>query len=184
MSVLKVLIIDDDPDVLRSVGNYFDRLGHQVIRAATGEEGIQAWRKARPDVSIVDLHLPGIDGLEVLEQLRRDRAVVIMLTGSTEVSAAVEAMRLGAENFLTKPIEMAHLQQAVEKAAEKASLVRETARLRELVRPNWRRRLQRGVAVVVLVLVSLFVGRALGIGGRNQAPLPIPVPVDTVPTVP
>lgn len=99
----RVLFIDDDAAVLRSLGDYFQRLGHEVHRAPSGQEGIAVFDRVNPDVTILDLFMPEMNGIEVLEALRRKGATVVMLTAYGEVESAVEAMRLGAENFLIKP---------------------------------------------------------------------------------
>jgi len=119
-----VLLIDDDADVLRAVGNYFERLGYEVRRELSGEAGLQTWDRFRPDVTVLDLSLPGMDGLQVLEHLRQRDASVILLTGHTDVPTAVKAMQLGAENFLTKPVDLAHLAAAVARIADKVRLKR------------------------------------------------------------
>lgn len=119
-----VLLIDDDADVLRAVGNYFERLGYEVNRELTGEAGIATYERARPDVVILDLSLPGMDGLQVLERLREWDAAVILLTGHSDVPTAVKAMQLGAENFLTKPVDLPHLAAAVARVADKVRLKR------------------------------------------------------------
>src|SRR6266568_946910 len=67
-----VLLIDDDADVLRAVGDYFDRIGYEVGRAETAQAGLEAFDRLRPDVVILDLHLPDVGGLEVLERLRSE----------------------------------------------------------------------------------------------------------------
>lgn len=180
MGSYRILFVDDDPGVLSALGNYFEKLGHEVYRAGTGPEGIRLWREVEPDVTVLDLYMPDMSGMEVLEVLRKQRAMVIMLTGYGDVETAVEAMRLGAENFLTKPIEMSHLVQAVEKAAEKAHLHRENVRLREQLTPSLRRRLIRVGALGVLIAGAIALGALIG-GGQRERPLaPIPVPLDTI----
>src|ERR671932_348972 len=119
-----VLLIDDDVDVLRSIGNYFERLGYEVTRELSGEAGLATFDRLRPEVVILDLGLPGMDGMEVLEHLRQRDASVILLTGQTDVATAVRAMQLGAENFLTKPVDMEHLAAATARVADKARLRR------------------------------------------------------------
>ncbi len=119
-----VLLIDDDADVLRAVGNYFEELGYEVARELTGEAGIATFARYRPEVVILDLHLPGLDGLQVLQRLREHDAAVILLTGDSDVPTAVRAMQLGAENFLTKPVDMAHLAAATARVADKTRLRR------------------------------------------------------------
>ncbi len=119
-----VLLIDDDVDVLRSIGNYFERLGYEVTRELSGEAGLATFDRLRPEVVILDLRLPGMDGLEVLERLRQRDAAVILLTGHSDIETAVRAMQLGAENFLTKPVDMAHLAAATARVADKVRLRR------------------------------------------------------------
>ncbi|MEO8226075.1 MAG: sigma-54 dependent transcriptional regulator [Gemmatimonadota bacterium] len=119
-----VLLIDDDVDVLRSIGNHFERLGYEVTRELSGEAGLATFDRLRPEVVILDLSLPGMDGLETLEHLRQRGAAVILLTGNNDVASAVHAMQLGAENFLTKPVDMAHLVAATARVADKVRLRR------------------------------------------------------------
>ncbi len=119
-----VLLIDDDVDVLRSIGNYFERLGYEVTRELSGEAGLATFDRLRPEVVILDLRLPGMDGLEVLEHLKQRDATVILLTGEGDVATAVRSMQLGAENFLTKPVDMEHLAAATARVADKARLRR------------------------------------------------------------
>ncbi|MDB4905885.1 MAG: hypothetical protein JWO05_669 [Gemmatimonadetes bacterium] len=117
-----VLIIDDERDITATLGAFFERGGHQVFSAHTGGEGVEAVRRHRPDLVLLDLRLPDMTGFDVLEQVRDERPVVIMITGYGDVSLAVQAMQNGAENFLTKPVELAHLGAAAERAFEKAHL--------------------------------------------------------------
>jgi DNA-binding response OmpR family regulator len=173
----RVLFIDDEPAILKSLGDYFEKLGHDVYRADTGKGGVVMFEKVKPDVTVLDLKLPDISGLEVLKDLRRHHATVLMLTGYGEVETAVEAMRLGAENFLTKPVDMGHLAATVEKAAEKNQLRRENVELRKRL-PSLRRLVVRWSVVVILLAASVFVGK--WIGKEEDRPLtPIPVPIDS-----
>ena len=127
-----LLLVDDDAAVLRAIGDYFERLGYEVWRDGTGEESIETFHRVRPDVVLLDLHLPDASGLVVLERLRREGGSVILLTGQGDIETAVKAMQLGAENFLTKPVDMVHLAAAVARVAEKVRLSRQNARLRVL----------------------------------------------------
>ena len=119
--VVSVLIIDDDPNILQSVGRAVERLGYTVYRAASGEDGVRMWRRHRPTVTLCDLFLPGIDGFAVLERLWQEKAVVIVFSGQGQIKEAVRAMRRGAENFLTKPIELEHLAQAIQQLTTTAN---------------------------------------------------------------
>lgn len=183
MTTRRVLFIDDDESVLSSTSRYFTKLGYRTFTAATGRDGIKKFNHVRPEVTVLDLHMPDISGFNVLEELRPKRPMIIMLTGHGETENAVEAMRRGAENFLVKPIEMAHLEVAVEKAAQKAELNHENVKLRARLRPSSKRKIGRAMVVFALVVGSVGVG--LLIGGRREAPrmAPIPVPFDPQDTV-
>jgi two-component system response regulator HydG len=127
-----LLLVDDDESVLRSMGDYFERIGYEVWRESTGEQAVDTFLRVRPDVVLLDLHLPDTNGLTVLERLRQDRGAVILLTGQGDIETAVRAMQLGAENFLTKPVDMSHLAAAIARVSEKVRLSRQNARLRAL----------------------------------------------------
>jgi DNA-binding NtrC family response regulator len=172
----RILFVDDDPSVLSALGDYFQKLGYQTIRAANGRDGIAAFESQEPDVTILDLHLPDMDGLQVLEALRRHRAAVILLTGHGDIPTAVQAMRMGAENFLTKPVDMSHLTAQIERAIEKVDLRRENTRLLKLV-PTTRRRVMQVVVAAVLTVAGIALGRLVGGIGTEPAPVPQIAPV-------
>lgn len=125
-----LLLIDDDADVLRALGDYFEKIGYEVGRAATGEAALETFERVRPDVVILDLHLPDLGGLEVLERIRSRGGSVILLTGQGDINTAVRAMQLGAEHFLTKPVDLNHLAAATARVCEKVRLARHNALLR------------------------------------------------------
>ncbi len=187
----RILIVDDDAAVLKGLSEYFTRLGYEVIRAATGQQGLDGFASQEPDVTILDLRLPDIDGMQILETMRRKRALVILLTGYGDIPTAVRAMQLGAENFLTKPVDMPHLVATVEHAIEKLDLRRENVRLRQMI-PTTRRRVLQALAALVLIAAALLLGRFVGnVGTSYTAPPAIapsgsaaprtgPAPADTM----
>ena len=128
-----ILLVDDDAAILEMLGRFFDRRGWSVSRAQTGAGALDQFDRERPDLVLLDLELPDTSGLPVLEQLReRDPDVTaLMLTGHGDIETAVAAMQLGAENFLTKPIELEHLGAVIDRAAEKAELRRRNRFLME-----------------------------------------------------
>jgi DNA-binding NtrC family response regulator len=130
-----ILLVDDDQQVLTLLGRYFERLGWLVHCAVEADGAMDLYERERPDLVLLAIGLPGVSGLRLLEALRtRDAdATVIMLTGAGEVATAVESMSLGAENFLTKPVALAHLQAAAERAWEKAELRRRLRNVLERV---------------------------------------------------
>jgi DNA-binding NtrC family response regulator len=93
-----------------------------VVVAGTSEEGLAAFKRVRPDLVLLDLHLPDGSGMDILAQIKDENAAVIMITGHGDVELAVTAMQHGAENFLTKPVELTHLGAAADRALEKAKL--------------------------------------------------------------
>ena len=109
----------------------FTRAGYAVASAARGELGLAMYARDAADLVILDLGLPDVPGLEVLERLKSfdENAVVIMLTGHADLQTAVESMRAGAENFLSKPVDVAHLYAAADRAFEKIELRRRTSYL-------------------------------------------------------
>lgn len=126
-----VLLIDDDTQVLAMLERAFERAGYAASSAARGELGLAMYSRDAADLVILDLDLPDVSGLEVLERLRAldEDAVVIMLTGNADLQNAVEAMRAGAENFLSKPVDIDHLYAAADRAFEKIELRRRTSYL-------------------------------------------------------
>ena len=126
-----ILLIDNDADVLRAVGDYFERIGYEVGRADVAEAGFEAFDRMRPDVVILDLHLPDLGGLDVLERLRSQGGSIILLTGQGDMETAVRAMQLGAEHFVTKPVDLSHLAAATARVCDKVGLARQNVLLRE-----------------------------------------------------
>lgn len=178
MKKLRLLFIDDEPSVLNALGSYFEKLGHEVHRAESGKEGIGLFEQVQPHVTVLDLMMPGMSGMEVLEVLRRQNAVVLMLTGHGEIESAVQAMSLGAESFLQKPVDMPHLVAAVEKAAEKADLRSENRELRAKLAPSVKRTLARLAVLAVLVGAALGIGALIGSERVERPTAPIPIPLD------
>ena len=116
-----ILLIDDEPDITAPIARYFERASHRVEVAHNADEGLAAFHRVRPDLVMLDVGLPDASGLEVLDRLAEERAVAIMLTGRADVATVVEAMRRGAENFVTKPVELRQLREIADRALEKAS---------------------------------------------------------------
>ena len=125
-----ILVIDDDADHLRAMQTLFERKGWHVVGASDPWDGFRAYEREQSEVVLLDLDMPGLSGLRLLELLReRDPDVtVVMLTGRGQIAEAVDAMRLGAENFLAKPANPAHLLAVAARAREK-SLLRRRHRL-------------------------------------------------------
>ncbi len=117
-----LLIVDDESLLAESYARFFERNGHAVRRASSGEAALAMWHERRPDVTLLDLRLPDMTGFDVFARIRDDAPVVIMISGHADVPLAVRAMQEGVDNFLTKPVELPHLGMALERALEKVRL--------------------------------------------------------------
>src|ERR1700704_1018327 len=107
-----VLVVDDEPTIAEVVARYLERAGYRTRVAGDGIEATAAAAEQRPDLVVLDLMLPGIDGLEVMRRLReqdRDRIAVILLTAKGEESDRVIGLRLGADDYVVKPFSPAEL---------------------------------------------------------------------------
>lgn len=133
---IDLLIVDDDADIRQAVVRRFERLGYRVAGAENAAEALRLSEKREFDVAVVDLVMPGMSGIELLERMRSDHAEceVIMLTGKGSIESAVQAMRLGAFNFLTKPFPLTELEVEIDRAHEHHQLRRENAQLRTLLK--------------------------------------------------
>lgn len=132
MNRKKVLIIDDDVSLLRVMEMQLEEIGCDVIAVASGNEAMTALEEVTPELVITDLKLPGMSGLELLKLLRSDHPelTVIMITAYGTVKTAVEAMKAGAYDYLTKPIDYDELALVVSRALERQQLLEEVRNLR------------------------------------------------------
>src|SRR5512140_2636553 len=120
-----ILIIDDEVAIASAFAMFFRHDGQHVVHEAyTGGDGVDAYWRLRPDLVLLDVRLPDMTGFDVLDKIHEDDPVVIMVTAYGDVPMAVDALHRGAENFLTKPVDLSHLAAAAERALEKASLRR------------------------------------------------------------
>jgi two-component system alkaline phosphatase synthesis response regulator PhoP len=100
----KILVIDDEPSIINLVTAYLKPEGYEVYTVSDGNAGLKAARTFRPDLIVLDLMLPGMDGIELLSRLRRESDVyVIMLTARTEETDKIIGLSVGADDYVTKP---------------------------------------------------------------------------------
>jgi two-component system alkaline phosphatase synthesis response regulator PhoP len=100
----KILVVDDEPSITNLVSAYLKQEGYEVYIAADGDSGLKAARAFKPDLIILDVMLPGMDGIEVLTRLRRESNVyIILLTARTEETDKIVGLSVGADDYVTKP---------------------------------------------------------------------------------
>jgi DNA-binding response OmpR family regulator len=113
-SVARILVVDDEPKIVQLVRDYLERAGFAVSTARDGNEALMRARQERPDLIVLDLGLPQLDGLEVTRRLRRDSGVpIIMLTARHEETDKVVGLELGADDYVTKPFSPRELEARV-----------------------------------------------------------------------
>lgn len=124
---MKLLIIDDEKSIRLSLQVGLAKTGVKIYTAASGEEGLELFRNINPDIAVIDIKLPGIDGIEVLRRIRKenDNCIVIMITYISEVRLAVEAMKLGANDYFTKPFNIEEIKDTIENNLKYLKLKRE-----------------------------------------------------------
>lgn len=132
----KILVVDDAPDTLEIIQKLLRYEGYDVALALTGEEGVKKIEQEKPDVVLMDINLPGIDGTEALRRIRilNPLQCVIMLTAFATVDNAIQSLKEGASDFVKKPFENEHLIHIVNQCVEKYKTLKEKERLEEEVR--------------------------------------------------
>jgi len=132
MTEERILVVDDEYLIRWTLQQNLQKEGYEVLIAGTGEEALEKVERETPDLVLLDIKLPGMDGFEVLERiLRIDRDVVpIMITAYEDVETVVKAMRLGAFDYITKPFEFPKVHLSIRKALAASQLKREVKHLR------------------------------------------------------
>ncbi|MRS11617.1 MAG: sigma-54-dependent Fis family transcriptional regulator [Actinobacteria bacterium] len=135
----RVLVADDEKNMRWVLRQALEEDGHEVIEAADGKEALSAITQQDPDLVILDHKMPAPDGMEVLRRIRAKglQSPVIMLTAHGNVQTAVEAMKTGANEYLTKPFDLDELRLSIERALRMSELTAEVDRLREELGRDW-----------------------------------------------
>jgi two-component system, NtrC family, response regulator HydG len=135
----RIVIVEDEAPMCDLLTSFFTDRGHAVIATRNGEEAVELLRDGECALVITDIKLPGMSGLELLARLHIDwpEVAVIIMTAFSSISSAVEAMKLGAEDYIAKPFQLDELMMTVEKALERRNLRREVRELRAEVRERY-----------------------------------------------
>ena len=132
MRKIKILVVDDEHLIRWSLEQNLKKQGYEVLTAGSGEDALRIVREDQPDLVLLDIQLPGISGIEVLEKLKEfdEDIIVIMVTAHGGLETAVTAMRMGAYDYLNKPFNLDEMAIVIRKALETSDLRREVASLR------------------------------------------------------
>lgn len=135
----KVLIAEDEERMRRLLGMLLGNKGHELILCADGEEAIGKFGESQPDLVITDLRLPKVGGLDVIRHIQGNapEIPILVITAYGSIESAVEAMQLGACDYITKPFEEARIHLAIEKALERGRLLTENKQLRTELRSRF-----------------------------------------------
>ena len=130
---LDLLLVDDEADFLEPAFRFLERRGYHVAAAADASQALSVQAERRFDVAVIDQHMPGMDGLELLQRLLREdpEMQVILLTGGGTIASAVEAIKHGAADYLTKPLRLPDLDVMIQKAHKAGRLQRDNQNLRQ-----------------------------------------------------
>ena len=140
MTAQFILVVDDEPDIRQLVSEILEDEGYDVAVADSAEEAKELRRKRRPDLVLLDIWMPGEDGISLLKGWQKSGSLccpVIMMSGHGTIETAVEATRLGAYDFIEKPLSIAKMLLAVENALRSEQLIQENKGLREQVRETY-----------------------------------------------
>ena len=132
MKKTRILVVDDEHLIRWSLEQNLKKQGYEVLTAGSGEDALKQIREDQPDLVLLDVQLPGINGLQVLEKIKEadEEIVVIMVTAQGALETAVTAMRLGAYDYINKPFNLEEMAIVIKKALETSDLRREVASLR------------------------------------------------------
>ncbi len=132
MKNAKILVVEDNDDLLFTLQQVLKKEGYKLFTAESGEDAFEIFKKELIDLVLLDLRLPKMNGIEVLQRLKEHDPdiLVLMMTASTDPKPAIEAMKIGAYDYLMKPFELDEVKFVVKKALETFELKREVARLK------------------------------------------------------
>ena len=133
---LRILLVDDEEVIQRAIGGHLRKAGHAVAEASDGRTALKQIREQEYDLALVDIRMPGMDGLAVMAEVQemRPHLPCIIITGHAELETAIEALRRGAADFLVKPIKLLELEAVFERVLRVRQLLQEKLRLRETLR--------------------------------------------------
>jgi two-component system response regulator PilR (NtrC family) len=154
MSLGRILVVDDEESLRDLLQDYFTMAGYEVVQASDGAEALKKFAPGKFDCIISDLAMPNIDGLELLKKIRLldSEVVFLMITGYPEIGNAIEAMKEGAYDYVTKPFHMEDIQLKVERALNVRKTEMSLKKVKSLI-----------MTLIILIPVLISLGIIFGI---------------------
>jgi DNA-binding response OmpR family regulator len=167
-----ILVVDDEGANRYSVSKTLQRVGYVVSEAASGEEALETLKAQMFDVVLTDIRMPGLDGVELLRRIKDEApdAIVILMTGYASLGTAVEALRLGAHDYLIKPSSSHDIRQSVARGVERSRNLKRRRVLLDAIRTDI---FELTRADVEPVKVGFEIAEPEGVGGRDSLPEPV-----------
>lgn len=164
MPNLDILVVEDERSQREMLRDFLAKEGHRVAEGQNGEEALRLIRTMSPDLALIDFRMPGLNGLEVLKEAKRlsPELDVIMITAYGTIETAVEAMKAGAMDYITKPIDLEELLLFIERAAAHRTLVRENEMLRLQLQ-------EKGITQEQIIFKSPKMAELINLAGRIAA---------------
>ncbi len=153
-----IMVVDDENDILELMAETLTLWGHKPVTVLEGEEALDKFQEATIDLVLTDLRLPKIDGVALLDKMKKlDSSVeVILFTGYPEVTSAIDAMKNGAYDYLVKPVDLNELKLKIERALEKKNTGKSLKTLKGL---NWAIIISIPIWLMLGILLAYLIGR-------------------------
>ena len=163
----KILLIDDEPAILESLAIFLRKVNHTVYQAATGNQGLKQFEQQHPDIVILDIHLPDLNGLEILRRFQQHEwsAKVIMITAYQDMDTTIQAMKDGAYDYIHKPLDIEEIENAIAQAFQVLEMER------QLVPTDEASHMSVPDVLIGKSKPMLEIFKKIGLVCRNQAPV-------------
>ena len=163
----KILLIDDEPAILESLAIFLRKMNHTVYQAATGNRGLKQFEQQHPDIVILDIHLPDLNGLEILRRFQQHEwsAKVIMITAYQDMDTTIQAMKDGAYDYIHKPLDIEEIENAIDQAFQVLEMER------QLVPTDEASHMSVPDVLIGKSKPMLDIFKKIGLVCRNQAPV-------------
>jgi two-component system KDP operon response regulator KdpE len=134
----KLLLIDDSQDIQKLVGMFLERDGYEVVRATNGQEGLRQLAQTQPDLVLLDIMMPEVDGWETCRRMREISNIpIIMLTAKAQEMDVVRGLEMGADDYVTKPFDLSELRARIQSLLRRAKQIESEEKLSPVLSDGW-----------------------------------------------